>query len=166
MAAAHAARLMLAGTCATQLAWHHQMQLGVRCSPYIVSASSSFSRSALACPDSADRLTLVLQRNRQSKAWGSSACNMAKPASSCCLCPAGADASRRHGRRRPAHRQTTPTACRLLVCMAYLSCMGMRALSCSRRAARRCSAAARSSCRADCTRAANSGSLGPAGSHS
>ena len=97
MAAAHAARHMLAGTCVQQLAWHHQRVFCVRCSPYTVSASSSFSRSARACPDSADRRTLVLQRYWQSKAWGST-CNMAKPASSYCLCPAGADAIRRHGR--------------------------------------------------------------------
>ena len=59
----------------------------------------------------------------------------------------------------------TPSARRLLVCTAHLSWTGMRALSCSRRVAKRCSAAARSSCRADCTWAANSCSLGPAGIH-
>ena len=41
----------------------------LHCSPYIASASSSFSRSARACPDSADRLTLVLQHQHR-KAWG------------------------------------------------------------------------------------------------
>ncbi len=75
----------------------------LHCSPYIASASSSFSRSARACPDSAERLTLVLQHHQHRKACVSSTCNMVKPASVCCPCPAEADASRRQGRRRLAH---------------------------------------------------------------